>query len=332
VGLIKNNKTLFYCLGNASPGIKADPDTIYSIGSLTKTFTSTAFIRIALLRNIPLIKPAFELIKPLLNGIFSDPAFNSITFHHLLTHSSGLPRLADNFKPGDPYQPYEDYSEELLFSFFKKGALNSRPGEKYEYSNLGMGILGLLCMYYMPSEESSFESILKWAIFDPLNMHSTFINISKESKTQNPAAHSVTAQGHYKGQPVPSWNFTNCTAGCGAVKSNLKDMLRFIAFQMAAPNELSGPNLKKVPLFLACAKSHKITDIKVAPGIYMGLGWHILKTDNPRKIIWHNGQTYGFRSFAGFDKKTKTGVVILSNESTADIDSLGFAVLTNKEK
>jgi hypothetical protein len=61
------------------------------------------------------------------------------------------------------------------------------------------------------------------------------------------------------------------------------------------------------------------------PEMHIGLGWHIRKTADG-EIIWHNGGTYGFHSFAGFDAKKRTGVVVLHN-SGMSIDDIGFHLL-----
>ncbi len=155
-------------------------------------------------------------------------------------------------------------------------------------------------------------------------MKNTFI-----SRPSNSALSYAT--GTFKGEYVPTWKFTEITAGCGALKSTARDMIKYLAFQ------INGPDAKRASLYLAAQKSHVCTDIQVGPNIFMCLGWHILKIKKIQnskpgieKIVWHNGQTYGFRSFAGFVKKDKMGVVILCNSGSVDINSLGFSILAEK--
>jgi serine-type D-Ala-D-Ala carboxypeptidase/endopeptidase len=63
------------------------------------------------------------------------------------------------------------------------------------------------------------------------------------------------------------------------------------------------------------------------PGLEIALGWHIT-TRGDKQIIWHNGGTGGYRSFMGFDPKTKVGVVLLSNVSTpVGVDDIGRHIL-----
>ena len=67
-----------------------------------------------------------------------------------------------------------------------------------------------------------------------------------------------------------------------------------------------------------------------APGLEIGLGWHIVTRDG-HEIVWHNGGTGGFRSFIAFEAKTGTGVVVLSNaETPAGVDDIGEHLLNAK--
>ena len=57
----------------------------------------------------------------------------------------------------------------------------------------------------------------------------------------------------------------------------------------------------------------------------IGLGWHVMKRPT-RSIIWHNGGTGGYRSFAGFDPASRRGVVVLTNSAIGS-DDIGFHLL-----
>src|SRR5204862_3607331 len=65
-----------------------------------------------------------------------------ITLQDLATHTSGLPRLPSNLAPKDPSDPYADYSVRQLYEFLSSYELPRDIGARYEYSNLGAGLLG----------------------------------------------------------------------------------------------------------------------------------------------------------------------------------------------
>jgi CubicO group peptidase (beta-lactamase class C family) len=88
-----------------------------------------------------------------------------ITLLDLATQSSGLPRMPTNFAPKNPENPYADYTVEQMYDFLSKYELPRDPGAKYEYSKLGIGLLGHILslragMYY--------EDLVKTRILKPL--------------------------------------------------------------------------------------------------------------------------------------------------------------------
>ena len=76
--------------------------------------------------------------------------------------------------------------------------------------------------------------------------------------------------------------------------------------------------------------SHQPRHDKVGGGTRVGLGWHISKGAEG-DVVWHNGGTGGYRTFAGFVKATGKGVVVLTN-STKGADDIGFRLLNSAAK
>lgn len=105
-------------------------------------------------------------------------------------------------------------------------------------------------------------------------------------------------------------------AGAGALRSTANDMLKFLA---AAMGLRETPLRKAVDLMLQTRRPTGTPDLDIA------MGWHVWKKYGT-EIVWHNGGTGGFRSFAGFDPAKKTGVVVLCNTSFG-VDDLGLHAL-----
>jgi CubicO group peptidase (beta-lactamase class C family) len=97
-----------------------------------------------------------------------------VTIKMLSNHSSGLPRMPDNFTSSvtDPLNPYKNYGVEQLFKFYTSYKLDRKPGSNYEYSNLAVGTLGVILenIYKKP-----YESLLIEKICIPLQMNDTRI-------------------------------------------------------------------------------------------------------------------------------------------------------------
>jgi len=239
------------------------------------------------------------------------PSFEGkeITLRHLSSQTSALPRLPGNMAPKDRANPYADYSVDQMYSFLSSCKLTRAPGSQYLYSNLGVGLLGHILALVAKTD---YESLVRTRICQPLRMSNTKITLTPEMK-----AHLAT--GHNQAlNPVANWDLPTL-AGAGALRSNVNDMLKFVAANIG---------LNATSLASAMAKTHQRQHDTGIEGLDVGLGWHILKRFDS-ELIWHNGGTGGYHSFVGFNKARRAGVVILSN-STNDIDDIGRHLLESQ--
>jgi serine-type D-Ala-D-Ala carboxypeptidase/endopeptidase len=153
--------------------------------------------------------------------------------------------------------------------------------------------------------------LVRSRICEPLGMRSTGITLSDEMKIRFAVGHDTTMQR------VEHWDLP-MLAGAGALRSTANDMLTFVGANLGYVNS---------PLASAMAAMLAVHRPTGTPGLEIGLGWHILTRDG-HEIVWHNGGTGGFRSFIGFERKTGTGVVVLSNaETLAGVDDIGQHLL-----
>lgn len=306
VGLVSNKGTRVISYGKPARESRAEVggDTVFEIGSITKAFTSILLADMAARGEVSLSDP---LSKYLPKNI-KTPSRNGreITLLDLATHTSGLPRLPGNLKPADPNNPYADYTVEQLYQFLSGYALTRDVGEQYEYSNLGAGLLGHILAL---RARKDYETLVLTRILKPLGMESTRVKLSPQMQARLAAGYD---QG---GGPVTTWDF-EVLAGAGALRSTVKDMLKFLAANLG---------LSKSALFPAMQKAHAMQKATGSPNLSMGLGWHILSNFGT-EIIWHNGGTRGYHSFVGFDKKKGLGVVVLSNSANS-IDDIGLHLL-----
>ncbi len=281
-------------------------DTVFEIGSVTKVFTSLLLADMVRRGEVALTDPVAKYLPadvkvPERNG-------RTITLLDLATHTSGLGRLPTNFMPRDPANPYADYSAAQLYQFLSTYTLPRDIGSKYEYSNLGGGLLGHVLARRAGME---YEALVRSRITGPLAMTSTSITLSADQQRRLAVGHNDRLAS------VPNWDLPTL-AGAGALRSTANDMLTFVA-----------ANLGAAPSPLMSAMSAMLTDRRPTgmPGVDVALAWHIF-TRNGDEIIWHNGGTGGYRSFIGFSPRTKVGVVVLSNTTTtAGVDDIGLHVL-----
>jgi len=285
LGVIDDGKTTVYKAGTSGTSRPLDEHTLFEIGSVTKTFTATILAEMVLDRSVNLDDPVARYLPadahvPSLDG-------KQITLLNLATQHSGLPRLPTNLRPADPGDPYADYTMADLYRFLDSYTLTREPGEQFEYSNVGIGLLGDALAN---REHASYAQLLRTRVLSRLVMNETTTSLTPNLRDRLAAAHDAD------GDPVKPWTF-QAIAPAGAVISSMSDMLKYLRANM-----WQGP-LAKVCLF---AQEPRET----LPGARVGLVWF---TEDVTDIVWHNGSTIGYQAAIVISQDHQKGAVVLTN-------------------
>lgn len=307
VGIHVNGEDFIKGYGRVKLDSDAPPDaeSVYELASISKVFTGVLLAQMAMSGDVSLEQPVRELLPDTLIV----PTFegNEVQLHHLSSQNSGLPRMPANFQPADDKNPYADYTVEKMYEFLGQCTLKTRPGEKYAYSNLGVGLLGHALAR---KAGKSYEELLVERVCGPLEMNATRVVFTPEM-----LAHE--APPHDKNRALTShWDIPTF-AGAGGIRSSVGDMMKFARANLGDPPS---------PLTPFMEESHK-ERIRVNENLGVGLGWHLSyfkELDEP--IVWHNGETGGFRTFFGLLKNRKIAVVLLCN-TRFSMDEPGFEML-----
>ncbi len=310
VGLVNQKGKQIISYGSVnkdSVASKPDGETVFEIGSATKVFTSLLLADMVGRGEVALSDPVSKFLPktvkmPSRNG-------REITLLDLATHTSALPRMPTNFAPADSQNPYADYTVDNMYAFLSGCKLTSNIGEKYEYSNLGAGLLGHVLALRAGTD---FETLVATRICKPLGMTSTSITLTPDMKKRLAVGHDETLS------QVKNWDL-NTLAGAGAIRSTANDMVRFVEANMGKT---------KTNLYASMKVQHATRAEAGDPNKSIGLGWHKLASPSS-EVVWHNGQTGGYHSFVGFDKKRGVGVVVLAN-AALDIDDIGKHLLDSE--
>jgi serine-type D-Ala-D-Ala carboxypeptidase/endopeptidase len=309
VGVIGPNGRRVVAYGKLATGDPRtlDGDTIFEIGSVTKVFTSLLLADMVNRKEVALDDAAANYLPE--NVKMPERGGKSITLHDLSTHSSGLPPLPSNIKPKDLHNPYAGYSVDDLYQFLSGYELPRDPGAKFEYSNLGGGLLGHVLAYRAGTD---YESLIGTRITQPLGMPDTGITLSSSMQQRMATGHTAMLA------PTGNWDFL-ALAGAGALRSSGNDMLTFLEAFLG---------YKETPL--SSAMKSMLEARRPAAKTEIGLGWLFSSADD-RRIAMHDGGTGGFRSFVGYDPKECIGVVVLSNASARiGGDDIGLHLLNPK--
>jgi serine-type D-Ala-D-Ala carboxypeptidase/endopeptidase len=306
IGVVDSNGARVFAKGVCENGQNAavNGDTVFEIGSVTKVFTSLLLQEMADSGEIALDDPLGKYLPPSVKP----PARNGrhITLADLATQTSGLPRMPDNFAPKDAGNPYADYTVEQMYDFISHYQLTRDIGGEYEYSNLGVGLLGHILAL---RAGTNYEALVVRRICDPLQMNSTRITLTPDLKAR-------LAPGHDEGgATVPNWDLPTL-AGAGGLRSTVNDLLKFLA----ANAGLTNSSLAKA---MAATQQPRHSSGFLRK---IGLIWQI---ETAYDTIWHNGGTGGYHSYIGFKKDPPRSVVVLANSANS-IDDIGQFLLGDR--
>ncbi len=305
VGIQDENRRSIIC-AKAEPAPAVDGDTLFEIGSVTKVFTGLLLAEAVSRNEVKLDDPIARFLPASVKT--PERKGRQITLLDLATHTSALPRLPDNMVPADPENPYADYTVQQMYEFLSEFKPTRDIGAKYEYSNLGVGLLGHILAL---KAGTNYEALVRERVCRPLGMTNTFITLSPSAKQRLAPGHDAA------GASARNWDLPTL-AGAGALRSSANDLLKFLE-----------ANLELAPTALAPAlRLAQQPQRDAGTRMKIGLGWHIAEQHEAR-VVWHNGGTGGYHSFIGFNPATRRAVVVLAN-SARSFDDIGFHLLDSK--
>jgi D-alanyl-D-alanine-carboxypeptidase/D-alanyl-D-alanine-endopeptidase len=293
-----NNYGTFSFTDNRS----ADENSLYEIGSITKSFTGLLMQILMAEHGISGDTPVTDLLKndkalPTLND-------KSITINHLLSHTSSLPRLPGNMSPASMDDPYKEYTIDQLYRYLSAVEITREPGSEFEYSNMAFMLLGNLAEKI---GGAPYDELVKTYITGPLGMNSTSRLVADETRLVAPTA---------SGAVVPQWNMDH-TRGFGELRSTTTDLIKLM---QAGTGHLPYEYAK------AFTQSRE-KQLTIRDNFGMALGWFIA-TNHQDTIVFHGGGTGGFRTFAGYSPVTGISAVVFAN-SNDDVQDIGRYLINN---
>ena len=262
-------------------------ERLFEIGSIAKVFTSNVLAQLILEEKVK----SNELIAEFLShkGLKE----TGITLLSLANHTSGLPRLPDNFYSIEEYDernPYLHYDEKALRSYLNHHLnQNSKVGEKFNYSNLNSGLLGYVISKI---EAKPFQQIVEERIFQPLNMKATTFEMNTKEQS--------VAGLNKDGKPADYWE-GGLLSGCIGIVSSAEDMTKWMLDILNSHNEVA--DLQLSPTF------------RVEEGYHISLGWGVKTLADGSVSYNHGGGSDGYSAYLKLHRASQSGVIMLTNIS-----------------
>ncbi|WP_459073491.1 serine hydrolase [Halocola ammonii] len=294
VKIVANNSPLLdksYGLASRSFQVHNTPETRFSINSISKTFTAVAILQLAEQNLIDLHKPIGEYL-PNLETSWKD----SVTTHHLLTHSSGLPRESG-------IQWYDEKSLWEQAKMVEKQELLFNPGSRYEYSNSGIILLGAI-LEEVSGEE--YHDYIDEHIISPLKLPNTGVYQGRRVVENQATPYRFTPNGMEEAQRSKHLG-ENAGGGLYSTPSDLYDFV-------IALEEHKLLSESSTDLLFDC-------HIKTSDGECEGYCWSI-KSFGADKIRFAAGSGYGTKSVIIRSPESGLFIGIVSNLGTFPILNL----------
>ena len=300
-------------------------DTVFRIGSITKTFTGMAVLKLRDSGLVDLDVPAAKYLPELGRVVYPTRDAPPITLRALVTHTSGLPRLG-NF---DYTDPNAEPTEAKVLAALDGLVLESPPGTRGVYSNFGASLVGLLVGRVA---KTRYRDFVAREILTPLGMTATVWD-----EAAVPKEHMATAYALEKGEPKPvrHWRL-GASEGAGGLYSSVRDMARYAAAHLAAYPPRGEP--ETLPLRRSSIReSHSVgwfeglsasdeDDGLDATARGTGVYWGVRQDCEFDHLVHHGGGTEGFRTSLQLLPRRGAAVIVLAN-IRADVGAIGREVL-----
>lgn len=191
-------------------------DAVFDVGSITKVFT--VLLSDMVQRNEVAIDDPVTKLLAAKDLPFLGRGDREVTLLDLATHTSGLPLRPTNLVSTSPDDKYAGYTTELLHRFLSSFEFDRDPGSRYEYSNVGYGLLGEALSL---RSGASYRDLLRSCITRPLGMTDTRVDPTEDMENRRATGHD------YELKPVPRWDF-GALESAGGLRSTTNDLLNLL--------------------------------------------------------------------------------------------------------
>jgi len=320
IGIIRNNHIVYskgYGVAQIGTSRTVTPQTVFQLGSDSKMMVGIAVMQLMQQGKIDLDAPVTRYL-PYFR--LADSRYTSITIRHILSHRTGLPWCANYDKCNflDYESPEVDAgSLERHVREITDVKLESPPGEKMQYSDLGFEILGDVIAKI---SGQSFEDYVHDHIFLPMHLTHTSFMLSDIPPQLLAAPHVLDPTLRVN----PFYPYSRQHAPSSHLLSNVDDMNRYALVQL---DQGRSPALRIIPAaaYQRMWRSEIATNMQSPWEKTLGLGW-FLGDYNDHQLVGHGGGDTGFASEFIMAPDDGIAVVIMQNREV-NAEELAFQIM-----
>jgi len=276
------------------------PDSLFIIGSTTKSMTALAILQLAGAGKLRLDDPVTRYVPAFLAGT---PQARMITLRMLLHQTSGLSHEAGD----QPVLDAGDTSSRAIQNWtlgLRDDALNRAPGASYEYSNANYVVLGAIVEIV---SGQSYRDYMRDHVFAPLGMTRTYASLADAPREAMTRGHKMFLGANVAAE-VP---YAPAFVPVGFVISSASDMAKYLAAQLPGSASASRLGISAQ----AIEEWHRgVAAMDPAGKGRYAMGWAV-DTFNGLPVVYHSGDTGVFASEFTLDLANRRAVVLLTNGS-----------------
>ncbi len=290
------------------PPQAATPDTLYSVGSITKTFITAAIMQLAQ-------DGSLSIDDPLANWLPDFPNAAQITLRELLGHTSGVYDFFENpqynqlviHQPGHAWTPQETIDTFVRGPYFP-------PGTGYHYSNTGFLLLGMVIEQVTGMK---LGAVLNQRLFAPVGLDNTYFQGTNPPPAGAARGHSVTVTGQDISDGTdyrPTLSEATIAWAAGAIVSDAPDLATWA-------RTLYGGHL------LDASSLAQMEDYNYAPRSDQGYGLGTrTRVFDDERMFGHTGTLRGYYDAMWYYPDSDLTVVVLNNLGRVDPNPLADAL------
>jgi len=293
--------------------------TVFRIGSITKVLTGMALLQLRDEGKLQLDDPAAKYLPELGKVVAPTKDSPPITLRHLVTHSSGLPRLG----PFDYTKGDRPVTEAELLGGLDGMRLEFSPGTESRYSNLGMALAGEIVQR---AGGQRFRDYVTARLLLPLGMRATVWEPEAVPRGRLAAGYRLK-DGAYV-PAGPHWRLGAAEA-MGGLYSSVEDLAKLASFELGAWPPRDAPETGPLRRS-ALRESQLVAGAGAAAGQGYGVNWAVSQDAELGHLVAHNGATEGYSAALLLLPRRGLGVVVLAStggEEGPAVDDLARKLL-----
>lgn len=315
LGVIKDGKVIYakgYGYRDLELKLPVTTETLFAIGSITKSFTALTFGMLNDEGKVDWDKPVHEMLPEF--ALFDPFASDHVTPRDMFSHRSGLPRH-------DLVWYSSDFSRADLVNRMRYLKPTKDLRSAFQYNNLAMMTMG-----YLEGKITGlgWEGAVRTRIFAPLEMTHSNFSIADLAKSEN---HALGYKFQKEAVLVTPYHNIDQIGPAGSINSSIDDMSHYLIFQLGdgtyqGKRLVSGGNLRQMhsPQTAVSDPPPGAGFPELGHGAY-GFAW-VVTSYRGHNLVWHNGGIDGFYALLSMLPDDHMGVVVLTNLPNGNIPDL----------